>query len=169
MQSGSAVADLRTGDERRAVVEAGRRCCATGALRDVLVDLAVFVWAGAESLDRRHDHARVELIHPLPREPHAVERARGEVLHEHIAFLHERFEDGFPFRVLAVDGDRALVAIEHREVQTVHARNVAQLAACDVPLAGAFNLDDVGSQPCEKLRARRPRLNVSEVENANAV
>jgi hypothetical protein len=66
MQSGSAVADLRTGDERRTVIEAGRRCCATGTLRDVLVDFAVFVWAGAESLDRRHDHARVELIDPLP-------------------------------------------------------------------------------------------------------
>jgi hypothetical protein len=53
--------------------------------------------------------------------------------------------------------------------RTVHSRNIAQLAACDVPLAGAFNLDDVGSQPCEELSARRPGLNVGEVENANAV
>jgi hypothetical protein len=156
MQPGSAVADLRAGDHRRAVIEAGRRRRATGTLRDVLVDLAVFVRAGAESLDRRHDHARVELIDTFPCETHAVESARGEVLDEHIAFLHQRFEDRLPLRVLAVDRDRALVPIEHREVQTVHSRNVAQLAARDVALAGAFNLDDVGSQPCEQLRARWP-------------
>src|SRR4029077_9289109 len=41
MQSGSAVPDLRTGNERRAVVEAGRGRRSAGTLRDVLVDLAV--------------------------------------------------------------------------------------------------------------------------------
>ena len=66
MQSGSAVADLRTGDERRAVIEAGRGRRTTGTLRDVLVDFAVFVRPGAEALDRRHDHARVELTDALP-------------------------------------------------------------------------------------------------------
>src|SRR5688500_9513974 len=50
MQAGAAVADLRAGDERRAVTEASGRCGAAGALRDVLVDLAVFVRAGAEAL-----------------------------------------------------------------------------------------------------------------------
>ena len=169
MQSGSAVADLRAGDQRRAVVEAGRRRRAAGTLRDVLVDLAVFVRPGAEALDRRDDHARVELVDALPGEAHAVERARSEVLHEHIALLDQRFEDRLAFRILGVDRDRALVRVEHREVQAVHARNVAQLAARDVPLAGAFDLDDVGSQPREQLRARRTRLNVREVENANAV
>ena len=83
--------------------------------------------------------------------------------------LDQGFEDLPSLRVLGVDGDRALVAIEHREVQAVHSRDVAQLATRDVALAGAFDLDDVGSQPGEKLRAGRPRLNVSEVENANAV
>ena len=58
--------------------------------------------------------------------------------------------------VLGVDRDRALVLVEHREVQAVHARNVAQLAARDVALAGAFDLDHVGAQPREQLRARRP-------------
>ena len=169
MQSGSAVADLRAGDQRRAVIEAGRRRRAAGTLRDVLVDLAVFVRPGAETLDRRDNHARVELADALPGETHAVERARGEVLDQHVAFLDQRFEDRLPFRILGVDRDRALVPVEHREVQAVHSRNVAQLAARDVPLAGAFHLDDVGSQPREQLRARRPRLNVSEVENANAV
>ena len=49
----------------------------------------------------------------------------------------------------------------------------ALVKKCDVLVEnfapGALNLDDVGPQPCEKLRARRPRLNVSEVEDANTV
>ena len=46
MQAGAAVADLRAGDERRSVAEAGGRSRAAGALRDVLVDLAVLVGPG---------------------------------------------------------------------------------------------------------------------------
>src|SRR5256885_13136078 len=60
MQSGAAVADLRAGDERRAVVEAGGRSRAAGALRDVLVDLAVLVRARTETLDGCDNHARSE-------------------------------------------------------------------------------------------------------------
>ena len=153
------------GPSSKPVVDAA----AAGALRDVLVDLAVFVRPGAETLDRRDDHARVELADALPGETHAVERARREILHQHVALLDQRFEDRLPFRILGVDRDRALVRVEHREIQAVHARNVAQLAARDVPLAGAFNLDDVGAQPGEQLRAGRTRLHVREVEDANAV
>ncbi|GCC46453.1 hypothetical protein chiPu_0030492, partial [Chiloscyllium punctatum] len=41
VEAGARVADLRAGDERQAVAEAGGRGGAAGALRDVLVDLAV--------------------------------------------------------------------------------------------------------------------------------
>src|SRR6185312_9040247 len=47
MQPGAAVADLRAGNERQTIAEAGGRGRAAGALRDVLVDLAVFIRAGA--------------------------------------------------------------------------------------------------------------------------
>ncbi len=169
MQTGSAVADLRTRHERRAVVKSGCGRRATGTLRDVLVDFAVFVRPGAETLDRRDDHPRIELVDALPGETHPVERARREILHEHVALLDQRFEDRLPLRILGVDRDRALVRVEHREIQTVHARNVAQLAARHVPFAGAFHLDDVGAQPREQLRTRRTRLHVREIEDANAV
>ena len=49
MQARARVADLRAGDQRRTVVEARRRRRAAGALRDVLVDLAVLVGARARS------------------------------------------------------------------------------------------------------------------------
>jgi hypothetical protein len=59
--------------------------------------------------------------------------------------------------------------VQHREVEAVHAGNVAQLSAGDVAFARPFDLDDVGAQPCEQLRARRSRLHVREVQDADAV
>src|SRR5262249_21680169 len=47
MQPGAGIADLRAGDERRPLAEARGRGGAAGALRDVLIDLAVLVRAGA--------------------------------------------------------------------------------------------------------------------------
>src|SRR5207302_5833451 len=59
MQPGARVADLRAGDERRTLAEAGGGGRAAGALRDVLVDLAILVRTGAEALHRGDDDARV--------------------------------------------------------------------------------------------------------------
>ncbi len=163
------VADLRAGHQGRTVVEAGRRCCSARALRDIFIDLAVLVGTRAEALDRRDDHARIELLDALPRESHPVERAGREILDQHVAFLHQRLEDFLALRILGVDGDRALVVVEHREIEAVDVGDVAQLAARDVALARSLHLDDVGAQPCQKLRAGRARLHVGEVENLDAV
>ena len=169
MQAGAAVADLRAGDERRAFAEAGGRGRAAGALRDVLVDLAVLVGAGAEALHRRHDHARVGLVDVLPGQPHAVERAGREVLDQHVAVLDQPLEDFLALGMLGVDGDRALVGVEHREVERVRALHVAQLAARDVADAGPLDLDAVGAHVGQKLRAGRAGLHVGEVEDLDAV
>src|ERR1700674_3519024 len=67
IQPGAAVADLRAGDQRQAIAKAGGRSRAAGALRDVFIHLAVFVRAGAESLDRRHDQFRIYALYLLPR------------------------------------------------------------------------------------------------------
>ena len=74
-----------------------------------------------------------------------------------------------PFGVLGVERDRALVVVQHREVEAVHVRDVAQLAARDVAGARALDLDHVGAEPGEQLRARRPRLHVREVQDLDAV
>src|SRR6185312_11012217 len=169
VQAGAAIADLRAGNERRAVAEAGGRSRAAGALRDVLVDLAVLVWAGAEALHRGDDHARVGLVDVIPGEPHAVERAGREILHHHVAILDQLVEHALALRVLGVDRDRALVVVEHREVERIGVRHVAQLTARDVADAGTLDLDHVGAEPGEKLRAGRARLHVREIEDANAL
>ena len=153
------------GPSSKPVVDAA----AAGALRDVLVDLAVLIRTGAEALHRGQDHARVQRLDVLPGEAHAVERAGGEILHHHVAGLHQRLEHRLALRVAAIDGDRALVVVQHREIQAVHLGNVLQLPARDVADAGPLHLDHVGAEPGEKLRAGRPRLHMGEVENANAV
>ena len=168
MQAGAAIADLRAGDERRPLAEAGRRGGAAGALRDVLVDLAVLVGTGAEALDRGDDHARVELVDMLPGKAHAVERARREILDQHVALLDQPVEDFLALGMLGIDRDRALAAVEHGEIEAVLPLHVAQLAARDVADAGPLHLDHVGAHIGEKLRAGRSRLHVGEVEDAHA-
>ena len=155
MQAGAAVADLRAGDERQAVAEAGGRCRTAGALRDVLVDLAVFVGTGAEALDRGHDHFRIDAVDLFPGESHAVEHAGAEILHQHVAILDQRGEDFLALRILGVERDRALVVVEHGEIQAVDVRHVLQLTARDVADAGALDLDHVGAEPGQQLRAGR--------------
>ncbi len=166
---GAAVADLRAGDERRAVAEAGGRSGAAGALRHVLVDLAVLVRAGAKALHRGDDHARVELVDVLPGQSHAVERAGREILHQHVAFLDQPVEDFLALGMLGVDRDRALRAVEHGEIEAVLPFHVAQLAARDVADAGPLHLDAIGAHIGEQLRAGRPRLHMGEVEDFHAV
>ena len=168
MQAGAAIADLRAGDQRRPVAEAGGRGRAAGALRHVLVDLAVLVRARAKTLHRGDDHARIELVDVLPGQPHAVERAGGKILHQHVAFLDQPVEDFLALGVLGVDRDRALRTVEHGEIEAVLPFHVAQLAARDVADAGPLHLDAIGAHIGEQLRAGRPRLHMGEVEDFHA-
>ncbi len=169
VHAGVAVAQRRGADGRRAVPEAGRRRGAAGALRHVLVDLqVVVVVAVAEALDRGDDHLRVERLDVLPREAHAVERARAEVLDQHVGLLDQLLQHRLAFGLLGVQRQRALVAVEHREVQRVDVGNVAQLRARDVARAGALDLDDVRTEPREQLGARRTGLDMGEVDDLDA-
>src|SRR6185295_8998365 len=169
MEAGARVADLRARDERRPFAEAGGGCRAAGTLRNILVDLAVLVGTGAEALHRRYDHARIGLVDVVPGQPHAVERTGSEILHQHVAMLDQPLEDFLALGMLGVDRDRALVAVQHREVERVRPLHVAQLPARDVADAGTLDLDAVGTHVGKKLGARRTGLDVGEVENLDAV
>ena len=79
--------------ERDAIDLAGGRGGAAGALRDVLVDLAVFERTGTEALHRGVDHPRIDLLDLLPRKAHAIDRAGRVVLHHDVALLDQLRED----------------------------------------------------------------------------
>src|ERR1700722_10060201 len=140
MQSRAAIADLRAGDERRPLAETRGRRRAPGALRHVLVNFAVLIRSGTKTLHRGNDHARIELVDVLESEPHTVERAGREILHQHVAFLHQAIEDFLAFGMLRIDCDRVLRTVEHREIETVLPLHVAQLAARDVAYSRTLHL-----------------------------
>src|SRR6185503_11108650 len=66
MKPGAAVADLRAGHQWRTLAETRGRGRTARTLRDVLVDFAILVRAGAEALHRSDDHARIELVDVVP-------------------------------------------------------------------------------------------------------
>ena len=165
---GSRVADLRAGHQRRAVAEAGGGGGAARALGDVLVDLAVLVGARPEALDRGVDHRRVQLLDALPGVAHAVEHAGAEVLDQHVARLDQPLQHLLALRVLGVERDGALVVVQHREIEAVRLGHVLQLAPRDVADARPLDLDHVGAEPGEQLRARRPCLHVAHIQDADA-
>ncbi len=164
VQPGARVADLRAGDEGRAVGHAGGAHRAAHRLRHVLVGLEVGVGtARAEALDRSHHDLRVDVVDLLPAEAEAVEHAGAEILHDDVALLQQVDEHLLTLGALHVYRDRALVAVEHGEVQAVGVRHVAQLPARRVALR-RLELDHVRAQPGEQLRAGRARLHVHALE-----
>ncbi len=170
VHAGVGIAQRRRGHRRRAVPEAGGRSRAAGALGHVLVDLQVFiVVAVAEALDRSHDHLGVQFVDALPREAHAVQRTRAEVLDQHVRFADQLLEDLLAFRLLGIQRQAALVAVEHGEVQRIDIRDVAQLGARHIAGTGALHLDDVCAEPRQQLRARGASLDVREVDDLDAV
>src|SRR5690606_27716736 len=129
------IADLSAGDEWRALGHARGAHRPAHRLRHVLVGLEFGVRPGrAEALDRAHDDLRIDLMYLLPGEAEAVEHTGAEVLHDDVARLEQIDEDLLAFGRFHVHGDRALVAVEHREVEAVGIRDIAQLPARGVAL-----------------------------------
>ena len=136
-------------------------------LRDILIGLELRVRAfAAKPLDGGHDDSGIDLVDPLPPEAEPIQNTRPEVLHQHVAALHQPGKDLFALVVLQVHGDRALVAVQHREVEAVGVRDVPQLFARGVSHR-RFELDDVRTQEGHQLARGRTRLNVGHVQNAN--
>src|SRR5258706_15517875 len=163
MNTGSRIADLRAGHQRRAVVEPGGARRAAGTLGDILVNFAVLVRAGAEPFDRSVDQARVKFVNYFPGKTLTVERTGREILHHHVAGFDQLAKNFFAFFMFRVDRDTALVAVEHGEIQTIDVGLVAQLAARNIAAPRQLDFDPVGAEPGEYLRAGRPRLHVGHV------
>ncbi len=105
-------------------------------------------------------------MHVLPAEAEPLQDPRAEILHDHVARLDQIDQHVLPHRVLEVDRDGSLVAVEHREVEAVGVGDVAQLSAGHVARR-RFQLDDVRAQKAHELAAGGPGLNVRHVEHAD--
>jgi hypothetical protein len=104
-------------------------------------------------------------VDPLPRKAQPVHHAGPEVLDDDVGALEQLAEDLLALVRLHVQRQAALVAVEHREVEAVDVRQVAQLGARDVAPARLLDLDHVGAHPGEQLRAHRPGLDVGHVDD----
>ena len=91
-----------------------------------------------------------------------------EVLDQHVGVADQLLHDLLALGGLGVDRQRALVAVEHREVQGVDVGDVAQLVAGHVTAVGALDLQDVGAEPGEHLRAGRTGLDAGEVDDLDS-
>src|SRR5262249_1411216 len=86
-----------------------------------------------------------------------------------IAFLDQFCEDPGAGRGLRIQRDASLVGVQHREIQAVDTRNIAQLTPRRVTFAGPLDLDDVGAEPRHDLLARWTRLHVRHIQNPNTL
>src|ERR1700716_2631567 len=151
------------------VPETRGRSRAAGALRDVFIDFQVFVMmAVTETLYRSDNHLRIEFADAFPGETHAVERTRAEIFNQYIRFADQLFQHFLAFRLLGVEGQRFLVAVQHREIQCVDAGDVTQLGTRDVARTRPLDLDHVGAEPGQQLRASRTSLHMGEIDDLNA-
>ena len=93
VHAGAGIADGRIDEGRRILGEAGDAHRAAHGLRDRLEALEAAVGAvGAEALDGRVDQARVDLGELLVAEAQPVQRARAEVLDQHVRLADHLLE-----------------------------------------------------------------------------
>ena len=123
---------------------------------------------GHVSLDGGVDQPRVDLAERFVAEPEAIERARPEVLHQHV-----RLGDHLPEQILAgvgleIERQAALVGVQDQEEQAVTVLLVAQVRPRNVAARWLLELDHVGPEEAENLRAGGPRLVVRHVDDADA-
>ena len=108
--------------------------------------------------DRAVDEPRVLLAQALVADPEAVHHAGPEGLEHHVGVERHAQERVAPPRVLEVDADGALAAVERVEGRRVGAHVVTR--------ARVLDLDHVGAEVGEQQRAEPAGEQASEVEDA---
>src|SRR4029434_5333543 len=101
-------------------------------------------------------------------EAEALDRARRHVLGGDVGLLQELLHDGQPARRLEVDRQRFLVRVEHVEVPRVVGVLSREHPAGGIARLRVLDLDDLGAEPGERLRAGWPGLELGEVDDPDA-
>ncbi len=123
--------------------------------------------------DRAVHEAGVLLAQGLVADAEPLEHAGAEGLEQDVAVADQATQHLAALLVLEVDADRALVAVQRQE----HRRRRGRLDALVlrrrpahvVAHAGVLDLDDVGAEVGQQLRAEPARQQAREVEHAHAV
>src|SRR5207237_2931924 len=108
---------------------------------------------------------RVQLLEALPGEALAIEHAGAEILDDDVAAPNQLLDHRLAFGRLQIDGDAALVRVQHREIEAVGASHILQLTAGDVAAAGHLDLDHIGTHPGQELGPGRTGLDMAQIED----
>ncbi len=125
--------------------------------------------AGAEGADRRVDDARVALADRGVAQPEPVHRAGPEGLEHDVRARAELGGERLVAGVAQVERQRALAAVEAQVVRRALVDERGTPLARVVTRPGALDLDDVGSEVAERLRAERSGEHAGEVGDEQAV
>jgi hypothetical protein len=109
------------------------------------------------------DEARVELRERLLAEAEPLHRAGLEVLAEDVGAGDELEHDLAAARILGVDGDALLVAVEEGEEARAGAHELPRVVAAE-----RLDLDHLGAEVAEDDPAGRPHHHVRELDHPQA-
>ena len=87
----------------------------------------------------------------IPAEAKFIHSSRVKVLDEDICCLKELCENRLAIRGSGIKGERFLVGVELQEIVARTVGIKLQLVTGGITGAGAFDFDNVGSQPCQEL------------------
>ena len=170
VHAGAGIADGGPGVGRRVVGEAGDAHRPAHGLRDGLEGLVAGVRpVAAEALDGAVDEAGIDLGEHVVAEAEPVQRARREILDQHVHFRDQLPEQRLAVPGLEVERQALLVGVQHQEEQPVLARYVGHGPAGGLAPARLLQLDDLGAEPGQHLRAGGARLVVGHVDDPDAV
>jgi hypothetical protein len=119
-----------------------------------------------ESRDRAVDERGLAGAEPVPAEAEPLHRAGPAILDEHVGLEHQRAGEVARGRVLEVEHDRALAAVDRCEV-------LAEAFGDRRPLphrvaVGRLDLRHVGAEVGEQHAAKGARRHVAELDDAHA-
>src|SRR5262245_9942293 len=122
-----------------------------------------------ETLDLREDQARVDLAEPRIVEAEPREGAGGHVLDHHVGLRDHPPQQRLALLRLEVARDAALVEVVVNEIMGVGIWTIAEPPSPRLTAVGLLHLDDVGAEPCQRLRARGACLELGEIEHLHAL
>ena len=150
----------------RAVAFAGDAHQAARRLHQRVVARPVGERAGsAVGADRAVDESRIARAQRLGAEAARLGKAGAKALHEHVCLVDEAQHDVDFLR--EVDDERALAGVRREEQRAVPVDERRPPGASVIAVA-RLDLDDVGTERAEELRARRPGQRRGDVDDADA-
>ena len=163
---------------RHAIRLSGQRHHPAVTLRHQVIARLGGVRAGlAIARDRAVDQPRVGRAQGRVVQPIFGQSSGFEVFHQNVGPCSQRPDRGLPVRAGDIHGDRQFVAVGRHEIGGqigLLPTGVIQVgwppAACIIPVrAGIFDLDDLGPQIAQQLRAGRPGQNPAQVQYGYSV